>query len=142
MRFEETVGISHLLRLADHATKRRMDQILARWKLTAAQYMALSAIEANGSLTNAELSRECSVTPQTTNRLIEGLVEVGLIRRGADPAHGRKVTLGLTKRALTLLCEAHVGVNALEWDALNGLSKAHVQTLQDALRTIIANLGE
>ena len=114
MRFKETVGISHALRLVDHAMKRRLDQTLARWKLTAAQYMALSALEMKGPLTNADLSRECSVTPQTTNRLIDGLIEAGLIKRGADPAHARKLTLQLTKKAVGLVCDAHVGVNAAE----------------------------
>lgn len=141
VRFEETVGISHLLRLADHAMKRRMDQVLARWRLTAAQYMALSAIESKVGLTNAELARECGVTPQTSNRLIEGLIDAGLIKRTADPVHGRKLTLVLTKKALTLVCEAHVGVNQIELDALAGLNKSQVTALQAALRGLIECLA-
>lgn len=142
MRFKDTVGISHLLKNTENLLRNEIDKRLARLGTSLAQYSALSALEMNERLTNAQLARECGVTPQTMNRIMAGLVDNRLVRKKADDGHGLKQNYELTSKAEKLLCDAHAAVNSVELRGIKGLARTELENLQELLRRLQQNLHD
>lgn len=137
MRFKDTIGISHTFNLIEQEQTYQMDAILRGFKLTSAQYTALSMLESFGAMTNAELARSCHVTPQTMIRITKALQEAGLIKKAkAETGQG----LALTAMAKNLICDAHIAVNDLEKQMLKTMDKADSIQLQKALEVVLNNL--
>lgn len=129
MRFKDTIGISQVFTSLAHVLKNTLDRELVSLGITSAQYEALSVLEYKGCLTNADLARSCSVTPQTMNRLITGLLASGLVVKRLDSKNSSKVKLNLSDKALKLLCEAHGVVNKIEMTMSKNISKKQTQEL-------------
>jgi DNA-binding MarR family transcriptional regulator len=142
MRFNETLGISYSLKVAENELTYRMDAVLKERGLTSAQYTALSALEAEGPLTNAELARTCNVTAQTMIRITKALESEGLIKKPAESGARQPGGYALTAKALNLVCEAHVEVNKLELRMVEGLSKKDIQAFQATLKKVLENLRD
>lgn len=130
MRFKETIGISHSLRKLDLRIESALNEGLKRLGLSHAQYTALSSLEQAPGQTNAELARECAVTPQTMNRMIQTLTEDGLILKKERKDDTLRVALELSPRAEALVCDAHILVNEIEKKMTRGLSKARITELK------------
>jgi DNA-binding MarR family transcriptional regulator len=99
--------IGYLLKRAQHAVRGAMDAALERHGVTMARYAVLSALEAAGGVSNAELARRCFVTPQTMNQLLAATEDAGLVRRKQDPGHGRIIERHLTDAGADLLARCH-----------------------------------
>lgn len=140
MRFKETLGISHILKLTDHELRQKIDLALKPFRITSAQYSALSAIEEGENLTNADLARVCFVTPQTMNRIMRTLEKEGLVKKSANPLHGLKFDYVLTKKGDKIICAAHVAVNKIEMGMVNGFSKREIEDLLQNLKSCFKNL--
>jgi DNA-binding MarR family transcriptional regulator len=78
-----------VLKRAQYTLRQVMDDRLADAALTTPQYAALTALEREEGLSNAELARRCFVTPQTMHSIVTRLEEEGLLRRTPHPNHGR-----------------------------------------------------
>jgi|GEM_PF-2477602 len=139
MRFSETLGLSHTLKLIEHELTYKMDGLLKTYGFTSAQYTVLSCLESAGPLTNAELARKCHVTAQTMIRLTKALQEAKLIKM-TDNDGGKKGGLILTKRAEDQICKAHVAVNELELSIVRDFSKKEITRAQDLLGQFLKNL--
>ena len=86
--YDDSFGF--LLKRAQHALELTTERRLQSVGLTLAQYSALAALEASdGTLSNAELARRCSVTAQTMHRVVALLERNGWVTRKAHPRHGR-----------------------------------------------------
>ena len=71
--------------------------------LSLAQYLLLEPL-AEGPLTNGQLAENAGVAPPTATRMVDGLLERGLVSRLEDPADRRAVLISLTtagRKALT-----------------------------------------
>jgi DNA-binding MarR family transcriptional regulator len=137
MRFEETIGISHLLKVTEHEMRQRLDKALSSFRLTYPQYSALSTLEHQPGISNAELARAGCVTAQTMNRIILNLEEMGLVKRTSDPGHGLKQILKLSAKGEALVCKAHLAVDAVEREMIAG---QNLKTLQKHLNACLENL--
>lgn len=133
MRFQDTLGISHLIKLVEHELSLKVDGTLQAVDLTMAQYSTLSALESEEKLTNAELARKCSVTPQTMNRILQNLEKQALVKKSLNPEHALKQDFVLTKKAHKLICEAHALVNEVEKEFISILSTAEYDSLKSIL---------
>lgn len=140
MRFKDTVGISYLLKNAENVLRNAIDTELRGLGLSLAQYSALSALEMNGSLTNAELARECHVTAQTMNRIVAGLTRAKLLKKSESEKHGLKINYELTPRAEKLICDAHMLVDVIEKKAIKGLNKNDLKIVQKAMKLFCDNI--
>lgn len=140
MRFQETLGISSTFKLIERELTQRIDSLLKKFKWTSAQYTALSTLEAEGPLTNAELARRCHVTAQTMIRITKTLQKARLIKIDSGRQGSQKGALSLTAKAETLICEAHVAVNQLELAMIESLSKGQFSQTEDSLAIILNNL--
>lgn len=140
MRFEETIGISHIVTAVENRMRAAIDAALRSFGLSLAQYSALSVLESKHPLTNADLARACGVTPQTMNKIMTAMVKARLVTKVGSQEHGLKVNYELSARAVDRLCKAHTVVNALEKECLNGLNKQKVKELQSSLEQMLLNL--
>ncbi len=139
MRVEETLGVSHILRITEHELRLCLDKKLAALNLTYPQYSALSGIEANGGITNAALARECYIKAQTMMKIIENLLDLSLVKKKLDPSNGSKVRLHLTPKGEKLVCKAHTVVNEIEKAFIKGVN---YPSMKGYLETCLINLKD
>ncbi|HEY6744462.1 MAG TPA: MarR family transcriptional regulator [Mycobacteriales bacterium] len=86
-------AVQQLSRRLRHGTRQR----LAPLGLTPGQGRALSVLErAGGPMRMAALAEALRVVPRSATGVVEGLEEMGLVRRETDPADRRSVLVGLT----------------------------------------------
>lgn len=111
-RVPERVG--YVLKRAQQVLSTAMAAALARHGVTNAQYAALSALQADPGLSNAELARRSFVTPQTMHEIIAQLERAGLVARQANPHHARILQRRLTARGEAVLAACHRDVLGIE----------------------------
>lgn len=140
MRFRDTIGISRSLKQLEQELTYRMDELLREFHITAAQYSALSILEAEGPLNNAELARESRVTAQTMIRITKSLRARNLIRNEKENLNSGKKAFVLTARAEALICKAHHAVNRLETKMTRSLRKTETANLMKALEILLQDL--
>ena len=86
-------AVQQLARRLRHGAQHR----LAPLGLTPGQGRALSTLNrAGGPLRMAELAEALRVVPRSATGVVEGLEELGLVRRQTDPADRRSVLVSLT----------------------------------------------
>jgi DNA-binding MarR family transcriptional regulator len=140
LRFAETIGLSYLVRATQQELRQKIDEALKPLHISFAQYAALSALEESGQLTNAELARKSTCTPQTMNRLAHGLEENGFVQKSEHETHGLLVNYSLTKKGAKVICDAHIAVNKIELFALEGLSTSETKQIMNLLKKCLAQL--
>jgi len=131
-----------VLKRAQYPLRQAMDDRLADAALTTPQYAALTALEREEGLSNAELARRCFVTPQTMHSIVTRLEEEGLLRRTPHPNHGRIQRLHLTDEGQTRLDQAHEIVEAIEDRMTEGISQEEVEQAKRILIECAQALGE
>ena len=127
--------VGYQMKRAQHALRNGMDGALRDVGMTAAQYAALSALEAAPGLSGAELARRGFVTPQTMNGILVNLENAGLVVRRPHPQHGRILRSFLTEAGQELVPRAHVVVEDIEQRMLAGLGWEDRRRLLEALRS-------
>lgn len=86
-------AVQQLARRLRHGARHR----LAPLGLTPGQGRALSTLHrAGGPMRMAELAEALGVVPRSATGVVEGLEELGLVRRETDPADRRSVLVALT----------------------------------------------
>lgn len=138
MRLKETIGISVSIKNLEHELTYKMDLALKPLALTSAQYSALSMLEAEGPLNNAELARRCYVKAQTMIRITKTLSSRSLIEK--SPKTATSGGFVLTQKAIDLVCKAHVKINEIELTMVKGLSKKDIAHLKEELASAEENL--
>lgn len=140
MRFKDTIGISHLITGVENKMRIVLDAALEDIGMSLAQYSALSALEVQQPLTNADIARACGVTPQTMNRIMSALTIAKLVTKIESEEHGLKVNYALSSLALKRLCLAHEVVHKIEKLSLKGVTAADLKNLQSSLILMQSNL--
>ena len=74
-----------------------------RGRCTSPQLWAILTLEAAGPMPVGQLAEAMRVTKQQMSRMVEGLVEEGLLFRKADPSDGRRLLVGLSHEARQIL---------------------------------------
>ena len=88
-----------------------------------AAFQVLDAIEgATGAITVNRVADALGVDQPRASRLVAGVVEAGLVRRGSDPGDGRRSVLSLTARGARVLAQGHRTRRAAVEAALAGWS--------------------
>ncbi len=115
-----------------------------RTPLTPARLSALSVLVFGGPRSLGGLAAAEDVAGPTMTRIVDGLVEAGLVAREADPTDGRAVTLSATvagrqlmdqarDRRLMAIVEAMTALSLDEREALAAAAPA-LRRLAEALR--------
>jgi DNA-binding MarR family transcriptional regulator len=137
--FKERTG--YLLSQVRALLRAELDAALTNKGITVPQYVALTTLEEDPCVSNAEMARLCFVTPQTMLRVVENLEEAGLVTRSPHPTHGRIRQIEFTPRGRKLVSECHQRVLMLEERMVAGLSKAERRQLFEMLRKCMKALG-
>lgn len=133
--------VGYRLKLAQHALRTRMDDVLRPHGISAPQYAVLAAIEEAPGISSAALARTAFVTAQTMQGIVANLERAGLLSRESDPGHGRVLRTSLTAEGHAVLRRAHGAVAAVEAAMLDGLSPREVAALSSLLARCAAALA-
>ena len=127
----------YLIRRVQLLTYARLEQALAEFGLTVAQYTLLSLLAQRTGMSAAQLSRRFAVTPQSMTEIITALEKKRLIRRQSAPANRRILLVSLTAagRTLTERCEAVV--DRVEAELLAALSAPELAAFRRALAAVL-----
>jgi DNA-binding MarR family transcriptional regulator len=117
-----------------------MDKLLQEERLTMAQYVALSFIEASPRITNAEIARRAFVTPQTMHRIVTGIERSGLVESATDATNKREILRSLTDRGKDLVTRGHRIAKRVERELLRGFSAGEAERLAEYLRRMMENV--
>lgn len=99
------VDLAGELRLGSMRLARRLRVERGSDDLTLSQLAALGSVELHGECTLGELARIERVKPPSMTRIVNSLVEAGLLVRRPHEVDGRQVVLALTDTARALLLD-------------------------------------
>jgi DNA-binding MarR family transcriptional regulator len=112
------------------------DAVLARFGVTADQFVLMAAIAEGDGLTQQDLVRRLSSDASTVRAMLLLLEERGMIRRPAHPSDGRARCVSLTprgKRALQTMIEAS---HSIRTRILEALGPDRVDSLKSLLACV------
>jgi DNA-binding MarR family transcriptional regulator len=138
--FKQRTG--YLLSRVRASFRAKIDASLSDKGLTAPQYTALTTLEEEPGLSNADMARLCLVTPQTMVRIIENLERAGLVGRTPHPTHGRVRQIELTARGRKTVADCHHRVLALEDRLVATLTRNERKQLHELLEKCASSLAE
>jgi DNA-binding MarR family transcriptional regulator len=125
----QLVESSRLLRnFIDHRAKGR--------GTTRAQWIVLFRLREQEGLSQVDLADVLELQPISLVRLLDRLVEHGLVERCHDPKDRRANQLFLTETGRQLVDDLDSLRNAIATDVLQGVSTESIQTSLDTLRDI------
>ena len=134
----QLVESSRLLRnYIDHRAKTR--------GTTRAQWIVLFRLREQEGLSQVDLADVLELQPISLVRLLDRLVEHGLLERRQDPKDRRANRLFLTDRGRQLVDDLDSLRDAIAIDVLHDMSEASIKTSLDTLRSVkerIKSLGE
>ena len=137
--YDDSFGF--LLKRAQHALELTTERRLQSVGLTLAQYSALAALEASdGTLSNAELARRCSVTAQTMHRVVALLERNGWVTRKAHPQHGRIQDVILARKGKVTVVRAHKMVREVENAAFGATAERDLRAAAKVMERALAAL--
>lgn len=125
--------LSYMIGRLDRVLRRRLSAAVAPTGLTLPAYTALSVLRAQDGLSNAQLARRSLVTPQSMSEVLALLVDLGYVRRHAEPGHGRVIRTELTKAGSRALEHCDRAVDDVERELLGDLDADEVTSLRDVL---------
>ncbi|PSQ96646.1 MAG: MarR family transcriptional regulator [Bacteroidetes bacterium SW_9_63_38] len=132
----------YVLKHAQYALRQAMDDRLEAVDLTTPQYAALTALEREDGLSNAEVARRCFVTPQTMHSIVTRLEEEGLLQRTPHPDHGRIQQLHLTDGGQARLDQGHEIVTEIEDGMTEEVTEEELEQAKSVLIRSTAALRE
>jgi MarR family transcriptional regulator, transcriptional regulator for hemolysin len=142
---EIAVAISDVTRLL----RTYADQQVRPYGMTKAQWFILSRIQRTEGIRQSELAEEADLQPITVTRLVDRLVESGMIERRPDPDDRRAKRLFLTPAATPMLEQLLVLGRTLMENVLEGLSGparqellANLLTMKNNVRNAIAERSD
>ncbi|MBI1201063.1 MAG: MarR family transcriptional regulator [Rhodopseudomonas sp.] len=132
----------YLLNQASLAVRSHLEAALRDLQMTGIQYTILGTIKDHEGISSAELSRRFFVTAQTTNEIINGLEQRGLITRKEDPANRRILRMKLTAQGRKLHDQCDRIADRIEAAAFGWVEPRDYEALREALRTLLKGLRE
>ena len=108
--------------------------------LGVASFPVLSMLRTGQKLSQKELALRARIEQPSMAQLLARLERDGMIKRSPDPADGRSSLISITRKALGILPEIDVAVDAGNEVMLAGMNDDEVKTLIDLLQRLIGNL--
>jgi MarR family transcriptional regulator, organic hydroperoxide resistance regulator len=118
-----------------------MDEKLRPYGATTAQIRLLLAIRSAPGSSGAYLARQCDVTPQSAQTLIQKAEESGWITRSKDGINERIVTASLTPAGEKLLKVAERLIRGIEAKAWDDVSSRTLKSVIQVFERCVKNLG-
>ncbi len=125
--------LSYVFGRLERVLRRRLSAAVESHGLTLPAYTALSVLQAQDGLSNAQLARRSLMTPQSMSEVLAFLVERGFVRRSSEPDDRRIVRIELTAQGTRVLSRCNREVTAIEEEMLVDLDDAEAAALRDLL---------
>ena len=125
--------LSYVIGRLERVLRRRLAAAVEPAGLTLPAYTVLSVLRAEDGLSNAQLARHSLVTPQSMSEVLALLVDLGYVRRRAEPGHGRVIRTELTKAGSRALERCDRAVEDVEQEMLGDLDADEATTLHSVL---------
>ncbi|WP_100349613.1 MarR family winged helix-turn-helix transcriptional regulator [Luteimicrobium subarcticum] len=125
------------LRVALLRTTRRLKQQRGAAGLSDGQHAVLVEVCRRGPSTPGALAEHERISAPSMTRILNGLVELGLVRKDADPQDGRQVLVDLTDAGRDELAATRRARDAWLADQLDRLDAADRETLRRAAEILV-----
>jgi len=136
---QDTLGF--LLADVSRLMRRQFNQHIEGSSLTLAQARALVYVSRHEGIRQSKLAEMLEILPITVTRLIDQLVEAGLVDRRADPLDRRAYQIFLTTLAPTHLMAIEQAIDVIQAEALSGLPEEQINMVLTVLKSMRLNLG-
>jgi DNA-binding MarR family transcriptional regulator len=110
--------------------------------LSLAQFRTLSLIQRQPAGSLSVVADHLGVSLPTASRIVQGLVEQGLLARQGSRADRRQLSLALTAQGEVVLRTAYEGTEAKLGDQMLALTPVQRQSVAQAMRVLKAVFGE
>lgn len=138
----EQYPIGCLSKMITDKIKIQADANLAQHDLTLTQSRVLGYLAQNGGMaTQKEIEGFLQVSHPTVAGVIGRMEQKGFVSCRPDPADKRSKIVCQTERAAAIAQDMHATIQATEQQMLRSLTPKQIAALEDALRTIYADLG-
>lgn len=120
----------------------RFNHSLKQWDLTSSQFSVIMYLLHNQDLEiNQKMIEEAFLLKgPTVTGIVKRLVEKDFIRRRPDPQDRRINYLELTEKGQALEAIVCSEITRLEAETLQGISKEHLDLLEDLLNQVLKNI--
>jgi DNA-binding MarR family transcriptional regulator len=125
--------VGYLVYRVERTLRARLDEAVRAHGMTTPEYVTLSVLRQRDGMSCAQLARWAFVTPQAMNVVIAKLEKRRLVRRRADPDHGRIRRASVTAKGLEVLDRCDRSMDAIEADMLRDLEPEVVDVLRHTL---------
>jgi DNA-binding MarR family transcriptional regulator len=136
--FDPKTGIGGLIARVRVKLLEALDEELAPFDITAAQYVILVNL-ANGVDSASGLCKGVSYDPGAMTRMIDRLERKGFVRRVRSPDDRRVVNLALTEEGKAVYPKLVARAAAATSRRLRGFTKAEAQQLESFLQRMLLN---
>lgn len=126
----------------DRLISQRLNDLLKPLHITLPQYTALSVLSTKNSLSNASLAKRSFITPQSANKIVHELLELGWIERHSDPLHGRRILVSLTDKGREKLTQCNLATQSLEDAMIEGLDIHVVNLVHSSLEKMLSRIKQ
>ena len=133
--------LGFLLADVSRMMRRAFNKHIENSSLTLAQARALVYISRHEGIRQIHLADMLEILPITLTRLIDQLVEEGLVERKPDPNDRRAHKIFITDQAPPILTSIQKVAASVQTDALIGLDESQAAQLLSTLQTMRDNLG-
>ena len=134
-------NIAFLINDVARHLRRRFDQRARTIGVTRPQWRVLLTLSRNEGLNQTALAERLEVEPITLCRMIDRLVEAGLVERRADPGDRRAWRIHLTPSSRPLLGKLSALGDDVVVDAMAGLTVLEQEALRRALERVQSKLA-
>jgi DNA-binding MarR family transcriptional regulator len=137
-RTEGPPSLLYAVKQVELAVRARLDEQLRGSGITVPQWTALTVLARREGQTSAELARNAFVSAQAMGDLVAALERGRWITRTPDPAHGRRVLIGLSDEGWALLerlAPVTAEVEAAMVDGFDDAERADLRALLNRCRT-------
>lgn len=131
-----------LMRIVTVMARAEVDRRMEPLGLTQAQWMPLLHLAAGRAQTAAELARNCMQSPGAMTRMIDRLVDKGMIERERSTTDRRVVRLRLTPEGQRCAAQLPAIVKGVNQDVLSPLSAEERQQFQRYLLRVYTALPQ
>lgn len=135
-------SIGYLARVVFRSFSRLLERRTLTHDVSAGQWRFLRQLWREDGITQRELSERVGMREPTTVVALKGLEKAGLITRKKTDDDRRKTFIHLTphaKRLELILAPMNAEIHEI---ATSGMTDAEVETLQNLMRRVLANLGD
>lgn len=125
-----------------HAMRRFYDRRAAQLGVTRAQWRVIAVLGHNPGMKQVELADRLDIEPISACRIIDRLVEAGLVERQRDPGDRRAWRVSLTARAEPLRERLRALADEMSLEAFAGIGDAELEIVRAALARVRDNIAQ